>query len=177
MRSEEKTRSPLLLHLLQATRALRTSERGSAVVEVAFVFSFMFLPLVAGTAEVGRLVYQSIEVENAAHAGAAYGAQSTTLAASTSGITTAAQEEAADFGASLGVTPTIYYVCSLAVTGTKYTGANAASNAASGCTGTGNRPLEFLQVSTSVTVTPFAKLKALPTSFTLKGQSATEIQQ
>lgn len=166
-----------LSDILRAIRLLRRNDRGSALVEAAFAVTFLGMPLLMGTSEVGRVVYQSIEVENAAHGGAAYGAQSTTLAASTSGITTAAQQEAADFGTSLSVTPTIYYVCALSVTGTKYTGTNALSNATTACTGTGNRPLEFLQVSTSVTVTPIFKFKALPSTFTLKGQSATEVQQ
>ena len=152
-------------------------ESGSAVVEMALVCAFLAPPLILGTGEMGILVYDSIEVSNAANFAATYGAQSLTYAASTSGMTTAAQTEATDFGTALSVTPTTYYACSSALAGTEYTGANAQSNANAGCTGTGNHALEFVKVTTSATVVPAVHCPGLPGSLTITGSSVMEVEQ
>jgi Flp pilus assembly protein TadG len=152
-------------------------ESGNALVELALIFSLVAMPLLIGTAEMGFLVYDSIEVSNAAHAGSMYGMLSLTYASDTAGMRSAAQAESSDFGTNLTVTPTSYYACSGAVTGTKYTGANAQANAATACTGGSNHPLEFVQVTTSASVTPPVTLPALPASFTITGSSVMEVQQ
>jgi Flp pilus assembly protein TadG len=165
-----------LPRVLGRCRGLR-SEDGSALVELAVIVGLLGIPLLAGTAEMGLVVYDSIEVASAASAGASYGMQSATFAANTSGIITAAQTEAADFGTSLTVTPTVYYACALAVDGTQYTGANAQANATTGCTGASNHALEFVQVKTSVNVAPGIHLPALPSAFTVVGSSVMEVEQ
>jgi Flp pilus assembly protein TadG len=147
------------------------------MVELASLVAIIGLPLLIGTAELATVIYDSIEISNSAHAGAIYGMQSSTYAANTSGITSAAQAEAADFGTSLSVTPTTYYACAANVSGTKYTGASAQSNAEAGCTGTNNRALEFVQVNTSLAVAPPMHLPGLPTSYTLTGSSVNEVEQ
>jgi Flp pilus assembly protein TadG len=152
-------------------------ERANALVEVAFTFSLLGMPLLIGTADMGFVVYDSEEVSNAAHAGAMYGMQSSTYAANTSGMTTAAQNEATDFGTNLTVTPTSYYACSSAIGGTQYTGSSAQSNATTACTGGTNHALQFVQVNTSVTVTPPIHLPLLPHTFTVTGSSVMEVEQ
>jgi Flp pilus assembly protein TadG len=152
-------------------------ESGGAVLELAMICAFFVPPLLLGTGEMGILVYDSIEISNAAGVAAAYGMQSLTYAANTSGMTTAAQMDAADFGAALSVTPTSYYACSSALGGTQYTGSSAQSNATAGCTGTGNHALEFVQVKTSATVTPSIHCPGLPGSYTLAGSSVMEVEQ
>jgi Flp pilus assembly protein TadG len=147
------------------------------VVELALLSSLLGLPLLMGTGEMGFVVYDSIEISNAAHAGALYGMQSLTFAADTAGIRTAAQGEAADFGAAVTVTPTAYYACSSAVGGTKYTGTNAQSNATAACTGGSNHALEFIQVATSLSVTPGVHCPGLPRTFVVLGSSVMEVQQ
>ena len=150
---------------------------GSAVVELALVCAFFVPPLLLGTGQMGILVYDSIEISNAASVATAYGMQSLTFAANTAGMTTAAQMEASDFGTALTVTPTSYYACSSALGGTQYTGTNAQSNATAGCTGTGNHALEFVQVKTSAIVTPSIHCPGLPASYTLTGASVMEVEQ
>jgi len=164
------------LRRLARCRSLR-GEQGNALVELALVFSCLATPLLIGTVDMGFVVYDSIEVTNAAHAGALYGMQSSTYAANASGITTAAQTEATDFGTALSVTPTTYYACSLAIGGTHYTGTNAQSNATTACTGGTNHALEFVQVDTSITVTPPVHLAKLASSFTVTGTSVMEVEQ
>ena len=64
-------------------------DKGQAFVELALILP-VFLLLLVGTAEVGRLTYASIEVSNAARAGVAYAAQSHTTAQDTTNIQAAA---------------------------------------------------------------------------------------
>jgi Flp pilus assembly protein TadG len=153
-------------------------ESGNALVELALAFSFIGIPLLLGTVEMGYVVYDSVEVSNAANAGALYGMQNSTDAASNAGITTAAQAEAPDFGSNLTVTATTYYACSLAAGGTQYSTASyTQAQAAAKCTGAGNHALEFIQVLTSATATPPVHCPGLPKTFTLGGTSVLEVEQ
>ena len=156
---------------------LLRGERGSAIVELAMVVSFFGAPLLLGTGEMGLLAYDSIEVTNAANAGAYYGMRNSTFAANTTGMVSAAQAEAADFGSKVTVTPTTYYACSANVAGTQYTGSNAQSNATSGCTGSGNHALQFVQVTVSITVTPGIHLPGQASSFALTRTAVMEVEQ
>jgi hypothetical protein len=157
-------------------RKLR-SERGSALVEVSLLIFVFGMPLLIGTSEMGFLAYDSMEVSDAACAGASYAMTSTTNAANTAGITSAAQNEAPDFGAALTVTTSSYYACSLALAGTQYTGTNAQANATAGCTGATNHAVQLVSVQTSATVTPKVHFVSLPASFTVTGVSVMEVEQ
>jgi len=138
------------------------------------MMGFLGVPVLLGTLEIATLAYDSIEVSNAAHAGAMYGMVSPTFAAATSTITAAAQAEAPDFGDKLNVTPTTYYACSSALGGTKYTTQTAAVTA---CTGTGNHALQFVQVVVSGTVTPPFHFPGLPATYTLSNTSVMEVEE
>lgn len=175
--SRIRWRPSLFLLRCDALCARMQDDRGSALLEVAFVTALLAAPLLAGTSQMGFLVYDSIEVSSAAHTGALYAMQSSTYAADTTGITSAARAEAADFGANLTVNPSTYYACSNAEGGTQYTGASAQSNAQTACTGSGNHALEFVQVNTSATVTPPVHCPGLPNSYTLRGTSVMEVEQ
>lgn len=152
-------------------------ESGSALVELALVVALLGVPLLLGTAQMGAVIYDSIEVTDSANAGALYGMQSSTFSVDTAGMIAAAQADAPDFGTKLSVTPTSYYVCALTVNGTKYTGTQAQANATAACTGTGNHALQFVQVNTSATVNPMIHCPGLAKTFTLTGQSAMEVEQ
>ncbi len=69
------------------------SERGTSVVEFAIAAPVMIL-LVIGLIEMGRYTYFSILAQNAAAAGARYGAQNLQKAKDTTGITNAAVNDA-----------------------------------------------------------------------------------
>ena len=153
-------------------------ERGDALIELAVLFSLVGIPLLLGTVQMGFLVYDSVEISNAASAGALYGMQNSAYAASISGITSAAQAEAADFGSKLTVTPTTYYACSNAVGGTQYpTSSYTQSQAATHCGGTGNQALEFIQAIASAAVTPAIHCPGLPTTYTLTDTAVMEVEQ
>jgi Flp pilus assembly protein TadG len=166
----------LLTQVPQTLMRLRIvrEQSGDTLVELALCVSLLLVPLVVATMELGVMVYDSIEVSNAAHAGAMYGMMGSTYAASTSAITSAAQAEAMDFGANLAVAPSVYYACSSAIGGTQYSTQSAATSA---CTGSGNHALEFVQVGTSVTITPPIKCPWLPNSYTLRGFSVMEVEE
>ena len=114
---------------LREVFAYSRNEAGGALVELALILGIFGSPLLLGTVEVASLLYSSIEISNAAHAGVMYGMMSSTYAADTTGITTAAQQDAADFGSNLTATPSTYYVCSVALAGTQYTTQSAANTA------------------------------------------------
>jgi Flp pilus assembly protein TadG len=164
----------LPLRALRAAVRLWRGRCGSSTIELTLVLACLGVPIMLGTAEVGFLVYDSIEISNAAHAGALYGMQSNSNASNNSVITTAAQSEASNFGTNLSVTPTVFWVCSTAESGTQYTTSSAATTA---CTGTGNHPLEYLQVNVSAPVTPPIHFPGLPASYTLSGSSTMEVEE
>lgn len=155
-------------------RRLR-KDSGNAALEFAFAFGLLGTPLILGTSEAAFLVYDSIELSNCAHAGAMYGMMSSTFASDTSGIQTAAQQEAADFGSKVTVTPTTYYACSSAINGTQY---STQSAAAAVCpANTSNHYLEFVNVVSSISVAAPVHMPGLPKTFTISGSSTMEVQE
>jgi hypothetical protein len=165
-------------------RQLR-GESGQALVELMLIISAIGVPLLLVTTDLATVVYGSIEVSNAAHAGAMYGMTSATAALQTSTITTAVENEAADFAtANLTITPTTYYACSAAEGGTQYTGTSnqvnstALTSAQAACpSGATNHYLEFVQVAVTGTVTPPFHCPGTPSSYSLKSTSAMEVEQ
>lgn len=83
----------------------RKNQKGSAILEFA-LGSTILIPLLFGVADFGRLFYASIEVANAAAAGAAYGARTVGTMTDTTGITAAAKNDAPEL-ATLQVTPSL----------------------------------------------------------------------
>jgi len=75
-----------------ASSSRRRSESGQSLLEVALLTPLLLL-LVIGLIEVGRYAYIAILVGNAAHAGAAYGAQGLAQSADTAGIQQAAIDD------------------------------------------------------------------------------------
>lgn len=150
------------------------AEDGGALVELAVVLGILGVPLLLATLYTSTLLFDEIEIANAAHAGALYGMQSMGYAADTAGITAAAQNEAADFGTSLTVTPTIYYACSSAEGGTQY---STQTDATTACTGGLNHPLEFLQVTASGSAKPIASVPGLPSTIALSSTSVMEVEE
>jgi len=152
-------------------------EEGNSMVELALILSVFGTSLLLGTAQAGILIYDSIEISNAAHVGAMYGMQGLAYASDTADMITAAQAEASDLGTSMTVTPTTYFACSSAVGGTQYSGTNAQTNATSACTGGSNHPLQFVQVVTRESVKTAVHFPGLPATVTLSGTSVMEVEE
>ena len=137
---------------------------GQALVETALIFPLLITMLV-GTAELARVAYAAIEVSNAARAGAQYGAQNGYTASDTTGISTAASNDAANLS---GLTTTSSYscVCSDGTASTCQTSDCSSSHIE-----------ETLTVNTQVTFNPVIHLPGLPTTFTLNGQAIQKCAQ
>jgi Flp pilus assembly protein TadG len=148
-------------------------ESGNALVELALVVPLVFVPLLLGSMELAQVVFDSIEISNAAHAGASWAMMNSTSTSLNAGITTAARGEAMDFGNSLVVTPTVYWACSAALSGTQY---SSLASATTGCTGTSNHAIEMISVLTSAPVTIPIKAPGISNSITLTGLSVTETE-
>lgn len=166
-----RKRSTLIARLLKHLRR----DAGNAALELAFTFGIFGTPLLLGSTEIAMLVYDSIEISNCAHAGAMYGMMSSTFAADSAGIQSAAQAEAADFGSNVTVTPTTYYACSNAVDGTQYSTQPAAATACPA--NASNHYLQFVNVVASMSITPPVQLPGLQKTWTVKGSSTMEVQE
>ncbi len=139
-------------------------DAGQALVETALLLPLLITVLI-GAAEMARVAYAAIEVANAARAGAQYGAQSGYTAQDTTGISTAASNDAYNL---TGVTTTSSYTC-VCSDGT------ASTCQPADCT---NSQIEqTLTVNTSVTIDPLIHLPGLPTTYTLKGQAIQKCAQ
>lgn len=165
-------RTHLARRLRRAAVRLADSS-GSALVELGVMLPLVCFPLLLGTACSGILLVDSVEVADAAHAGASYAMVSPTYAQDTNGIQSAAQQDSPRLGNSLAVAPSIFYVCSTAIDGTQYT-TQAAANSA--CTGS-SHSLEFVQVQTSASVTPPIGFGRIPHTVTLHGSAIAEVEQ
>jgi Flp pilus assembly protein TadG len=136
-------------------------QHGANLVELAVIMTAMLL-MVLGVIDLGRAIYIKVEVNNAARAGALYGAQSPTTAADSTGITYAVQHEAADLGAALTPPSTNYYC--------QCVGGSTVSCGTSTCPG-GVPVIGWLTVTTHVVYTPWFKIPyfGLPTSYLIPG--------
>jgi Flp pilus assembly protein TadG len=145
------------ISLLVRCAALRATA-GGAIVELALVLP-IFSALMLGSAEFARLEYASIAVANAARAGVAYGSQSSATASDLTGMQTAATNDGPNI-TGLSAVATEFWSCSNAP--------STQSTSPLTCT-TGNHLLNYVQVTTTATVTPVIRVPGLPTSFTLHG--------
>jgi hypothetical protein len=150
------------------------AEAGSALVELGLMLGFLGVPLLLGVGHFGVLLLDSIEITNAAHAGAEYAMRSSTFAEENPGIIAAAQNESSRIASNLTVTPTIFYACSNAIGGTQYS-TQTLANAA--CTGGSSHSLEFIQVTASATITPPVKAPGFANSVTLSSTSVMEVEE
>lgn len=150
-----------------ARHAAIRSDLGQAFVELALVMP-IFVVLLVGAAEFGRLAYVGIEVSNAARAGVAYGAQNHITASDTLGMTTAAKNDGSNVTI-LSATASHFCQCS---------GTGSSTCSSGDCTsGTNNRILEFVQVNTTAAVDPLIHVPGLPTTYTLSGQAIMRVEQ
>lgn len=151
-------------------RAALADNFGGALVDLAAIIP-IFALLLIGVVEFGRMAYFSIEVSNAARAGAAYAAQSTGTSTYTSGIQTAAQNDAPNLTkiTTLVVTPTTVCQCDNSGAFSTMTSCTAS------CSSPG-RVITYAQVNTSAQVSAGFTLPGLPVSYTLQGQSIMRIK-
>ena len=160
-------------------------DRGAALVELALVTPLFFL-LIMGSVELGRLAYYAIEVENAARAGASFGAVNIGNANLTTSVQQAAKNDAPDVSNLIVVTQGSACVCETIATATNSPTFDPSSGTDS-CTSATitscnvesassiQKVVEYVTVSTSANVDPLVHLPGLPSSYSLTGYSALRI--
>ena len=141
----------------------RWGERGQSLVETAMVFPVL-IAMAVGSVEMSRVVRGSIAIANAAKAGAQYATQSGYTAQDTTGIATAASNEASNL--TITTTSSIACVCS--------------DGSASTCQNTDcstSHLEETVTVNTQATMTQVIQLPGLPRSYTVKGIAIQRVMQ
>jgi Flp pilus assembly protein TadG len=152
---------------------------GQSFVELALVMP-IFVVLLVGAGEFGRLAYFGIEVSNAARAGVAYGAQNHITASDNAGMQLAATNDGSNV---VGLTSTcagtsVNGLCAVASHSCSCSGGGASTCLPTDCaTPVGNRILEFVKVNTTAVVDPLIYLPGLPHSYTLNGQAIMRVEQ
>jgi Flp pilus assembly protein TadG len=150
-------------------------DKGQAFVELALVLP-IFILLLVGAAEVGRLAYASIEVSNAARAGVAYAARNHTTAKDSPNIQLAASMDAPNI-TTLTATPTFSCSCESS------TGVMGASVDCGGIDTTAtscpspNRIVLYVKVTTSAPVNTAFHFPGIPNSITLRGFATMRVEQ
>ena len=137
---------------------------GQALIELALSLPLLFVILVGG-AEFGRVIYASIEVSNAAMAGVKYGAQNSITAGDTTGIQTAASNDAQNI--TLGTT-NVSKACICSNGG-------ASTCLPTDCSGSNIETI--LTVQTQTTFDPGIHLPGFATTYTLYGQAVQKVLQ
>jgi Flp pilus assembly protein TadG len=145
------------------------SQRGQAMIELALILPILLL-LTIGVIEFGRVAYFSIEVADAARAGAQYGTQSLADAANNGNITQAALNNAPDIGPGLLTVNPPLLSCVCPGTGS-VTGALCAGPL--GC----SYPLVYLTVTTTYPLSTLFQYPGIPTTFNLTGASTMPVQR
>jgi Flp pilus assembly protein TadG len=142
---------------------LREAQGGTSLLEMAFMLPILLL-LIMVAVDFGRAYFITIEVSNAALAGAQYGALNP---ADTAGMQTAASADAADVPL-MTATATSGCMCADG-TGTPQVPCNLASLPTCG---SGTRLVNFVTVNTQATYTPFFSFPGIfPAGFTIKGKA------
>ena len=141
----------------------RTGECGQSLVETALVFPLL-ITMIVGTVEMARVVNASIGVANAAKAGAQYACKNGFTAQDSTGIATAASNEAPNL--TINTISSYSCVCS---------DGSASTCLNSDCP---NSHIEqTVTVNTSATLSATIQLPGLPKTFTVKGESIQRVEQ
>lgn len=154
--------------------------QGGALVEVALASPLMVL-MMLGAFELGRVAHHSVEVANAARAGASYGANNPGSSADTATIIQAAKNDAPDL-ANLSATPGSACICetlnttSGTATFNPTSGTLPCSNSAiTSCNAvtstTAQIAIRYVSISSQSTVNSVFHVGSLPASYDTNGYS------
>jgi Flp pilus assembly protein TadG len=162
---------------MSARRRSPGSETGAAFIELAVAVPVLVV-LLAGVGDFARIFYYSIELSNAARAGAQYGAASLTNAGSASGMQSTAAGASTNIGlSSSDIATLVTCVCS-DDTGSSFTATTGGANNCSApvttsCPTAGTHRVLAVTVTATKTFSPIMRVPPLPASMSLT-RSATE---
>lgn len=146
------------------------ADSGQSVLELAVCLP-LFVLLVLGTAEIANIAWASVQVNNAAHAGAQFASLSHANAADTADIETAAKNEAPKLTITFPTAPSQSCVCTDPTTGNAATGDTCAT-----CPSP-NIPIDSVTVKTQAVVSPLVHYIGLPSSYTVQAQATMKVIQ
>lgn len=156
----------------------QSRESGQGTIELAFSLP-LFVLLILGGAEIGNLAWASVQVNNAARAGAAYAsishANAATTAANLAIIQAAAQNEAPKLTLTTTATDVCYCVTA-GVFGTADVGCTSTSTQAGSCPSPSVIDVD-VRVNTQATVRTFVHYPGLPSSYTVHAQATLGVEQ
>jgi Flp pilus assembly protein TadG len=151
-------------------------EEGQALIETA-VSMALFIVMMLGAVEFGRLAYVTIEVSNAAKSAAQYAAQSAATAADVSGIQTAAKNEYGTPASLTLVSPTANsgYACNCSGS---TTAVSCTNNSLTNPTCAAGSALEVtVTVHTQVSFNPGMHIPGMPGPFLINGYAKQKVLQ
>jgi Flp pilus assembly protein TadG len=143
-------------------QASTKSQRGASLLELALMLPVLSLLLI-GVIDMGRAFYLSIEVADAARAGAMYGYQTSATMQDSDGISTAAANDAPQV---TGLTTTSSYGCMCS----DGSGQSADCGTPPNCS-SGKRQVNYVIVNTSATYTSLFPWPGVPSSLALTGKA------
>ena len=145
-------------------RRVRRREAGAAFVELAVSLPVLVV-VVLGTADLGRVFYYTIELTNAARAGAQYASYNSVYATQTGAITAAAQNASPDIGTfkiSLSTPPN---VCRCAADNGTTFGDSVVCNTT--VCPVNQHMIETVTVTVTRSFTTISRFPGIPSTFTL----------
>jgi Flp pilus assembly protein TadG len=148
-------------------------EAGASLVEVSLILGFLAPAMLLGTVGTAGMVYSSIEVSNAAHAGAAFAAEyyianSNTALPTSAQVTSAVKNDAPELALVLKPGTTISVSMATGCNGGAATAGNSIPSCSSGI-------LPYVQVTTQATVVPFTAYSGLPSSITMSSEATINL--
>lgn len=150
------------------SKGFRPDDEGSALVELALSLPMLCFMLLGAT-EFARVAYATIEVSNAAHAAALYGASNTTASTDSTGISNAAATDSGNMSGANAVSVTsVNTACTCS--DPTYTPSSCSDNVT--CTSAGVGMITTVTVTTQSTFSPLIRVPGVRTSYTLVGQSS-----
>lgn len=172
MRAKLKARGKFVRKTLDRAPLLRgilRSQSGQSLVELALLSPILLL-LVIGTVDMGRYAYISIQVGNAARAGAAYGAQGPVKAGpnNSAGISNAALNDGENIPG-LAVSSTYFCQCD--------NGGATTSIACSSSCSTGAHEVTSVQVTASGTFSSLLPYPGIPAHLTVSSTATMRMAE
>ena len=142
------------------------SQKGTQLVEMAVVCPFLVL-VALGATDFARVSYTTITLSNAARTGAQWAIQSAAHAANTTGIASAAQNEANDLGGSISVTSSRFCRC---------VGTTAVVSCTTGACAGGVGKEMFVTVNCARTFTTMVPYPGIPASIAMTRSATLRVQ-
>jgi Flp pilus assembly protein TadG len=157
------------------------SERGAAFVELMIAVPVLVV-LVAGVGDFARIFYYSIELSNAARAGAQYGAANLTNASNSAGIQSTAAGASTNIAlTSANITPAVTCVCSDAtgssITATSPSANNCSAPVTTSCPTAGTHRILAVSVTATKTFNTVMNIPPIPTSMSLTRTAVERVSE